>query len=113
MCMADSIHPIDRQVGARVRERRKVLRMTQHTLANAIGRTFQQVQKYETGRNRISASVLHEIAGILDMPINAFFDDKTRGSSEESEMVHAFSAIREANCRTSLLNLTKSLAGCR
>ncbi len=68
-------HPVDVHVGARVRQRRVLQGMTQTDLANALGLTFQQVQKYENGRNRISASRLFELSQVLDVPIQYFFDD--------------------------------------
>jgi transcriptional regulator with XRE-family HTH domain len=67
--------PIDVHVGARIRRRRLLLRMSGHTLAQRIGFTFQQVQKYETGVNRVSASRLWVIAEVLGVPIGYFFDD--------------------------------------
>jgi len=66
--------PIDQHVGARMRVRRKLLAMGQDHLAEALGLTFQQVQKYERGENRISASKLHQIATILRVDVAYFFD---------------------------------------
>lgn len=66
-------HPIDLHAGARVRKIRQIRRMTQTDLANVIGVKFQQVQKYETGANRISASKLADIARALDVDITVFF----------------------------------------
>ena len=68
-------NPIDVHVGARVRMRRLLLGMNQETLANALGLTFQQVQKYEGGANRVSASRLSAMAEILGVPISYFFGD--------------------------------------
>ncbi len=62
-------HPVDMHVGARVRMRRTLLGMSQTTLAEALGLTFQQVQKYERGANRISSSRLYDLARVLDVPI--------------------------------------------
>lgn len=67
--------PIDIHVGARLRLRRTLLGLTQSTLAEQLNLSFQQVQKYENGRNRISASMLHCLAGILAVPVGFFFDD--------------------------------------
>ena len=67
--------PVDVHVGARIRTRRLLLGMNQETLANALGLTFQQVQKYEGGSNRVSASRLAEMAEILGVPISYFFPD--------------------------------------
>ena len=68
------VHPVDAHVGRAVRWRRKLMRMSQQALAERIGLTFQQVQKYETGANRISASALHAIAGALEVPVASFFE---------------------------------------
>ena len=68
-------NPIDVQVGSRVRLRRSMLGLSQEKLGEAIGLTFQQVQKYERGANRIGASRLHELSRVLDVPVSFFFDD--------------------------------------
>src|ERR671927_529699 len=68
-------HPIDIRVGARLRLRRNMLGLSQEKLGEAIGLTFQQVQKYERGANRIGASRLHEPSRVLDVPVSFFFDD--------------------------------------
>lgn len=68
-------HPIDVHVGARVKLRRTLLGMSQDKLGEALGLTFQQVQKYEKGVNRIGASRVFEISKILDVPIQYLFDD--------------------------------------
>lgn len=67
-------HPIDVHVGQRVRERRRELKMSQQALSDQIDVTFQQVQKYERGANRISASKLFGISQVLGVPIDYFFD---------------------------------------
>lgn len=67
-------HPIDLHVGARVRQRRRLLGMTQQRLADAVRIRFQQIQKYESGANRISASRLWSLARALDVPVSYFFD---------------------------------------
>ena len=69
-----SPNQIDKHIGSRVRARRIMLGMSQEKLADALGRTFQQVQKYEKGVNRIGASRLLHIAGILDVSIDFFFE---------------------------------------
>src|ERR1700688_2265482 len=71
---SDKPTPIDVQVGSRVRLRRNMLGLSQEKLGTAIGLTFQQVQKYERGANRIGASRLHELSRILDVPVQFFFD---------------------------------------
>lgn len=66
-------HPIDVRIGARLRERRMYLAMNQGALAAHLGLTFQQIQKYESGANRISAGMLKYIAGLLEVPVEYFF----------------------------------------
>ena len=67
-------HPVDVHVGQRVRQRRWMVGMTQQQLGNKVGIKFQQIQKYETGTNRISASRLWDIAAALDVPVAFFFE---------------------------------------
>jgi transcriptional regulator with XRE-family HTH domain len=67
-------NPIDKHVGSRVRMRRMMLNMSQEKLGDALGLTFQQVQKYEKGTNRIGASRLQQISHILQVPVSFFFD---------------------------------------
>jgi transcriptional regulator with XRE-family HTH domain len=67
--------PIDKHVGMRIRLRRNLCGMSQEALGRKLGLTFQQVQKYERGLNRVSASRLYEIARLFDVPISYFFDD--------------------------------------
>ncbi len=67
--------PIDVHVGARVRQRRVLLGMNQTKLGDALGLTFQQVQKYENGTNRVSASRLYDLSRVLDVSIEHFFED--------------------------------------
>jgi transcriptional regulator with XRE-family HTH domain len=71
---AKSPHVVDSYVGHRVRMRRLMLRMSQTDLADCVGLTFQQVQKYEKGTNRISASRLQQFANILQVPVEFFFE---------------------------------------
>lgn len=68
------IHPIDKHVGQRLRQRRWVVGVTQQQLATAVGIKFQQIQKYETGANRVSASRLWDMARVLDVPVSYFFE---------------------------------------
>lgn len=90
-------NPIDLHVGARVRMRRKFLGVSQERLAQALGLTFQQVQKYERGTNRISASKLFEIARFLEAPVSYFFQGLAPEGGEEGfsesrseQSVHGF-----------------------
>ena len=92
--------PVDVYVGARVRARRLELGISQEKLANAIGLTFQQVQKYEKGSNRISSSRLVQLANALEAPPTFFFDGapgqmKTTNKSDAMEHVSAFISSRE------------------
>ena len=68
-------HPTDKHVGSRVRMRRLMLNMSQEKLADQLGITFQQVQKYEKGVNRISASRLQQMCHILEVPVSFFFEN--------------------------------------
>ncbi len=77
-------HPVDAHVGKRVRERRTVLGFSQQQLGETLGVSFQQVQKYERGTNRISASRLYRLANFLDAPVSFFFDGTPEGASLDS-----------------------------
>ena len=129
-------HPIDVHVGFRVRLRRNLLGMSQEKLGRAIGLTFQQIQKYERGANRIGASRLFQLSRILDVPISFFFDElpaalkttqgqviwglRERGQKslepdplarrETLELVRAYYRISSPRVRKRLFELTKSLA---
>ncbi|NLS06321.1 helix-turn-helix domain-containing protein [Rhizobium sp. P32RR-XVIII] len=96
-------NPIDVHVGARIRLRRTMMRMSQEKLGAGLGITFQQVQKYEKGSNRVGASRLQQIAIILNVPVSYFFAEAPDGSPlsdrrpflPEEEAVSAFLATRE------------------
>ena len=77
-----SPNPIDKHVGSRVRMRRVLIGMSQERLGGALGLTFQQVQKYEKGTNRIGASRLQQIAGVLSVPPAFFFEDMPAGEGQ-------------------------------
>src|SRR5260221_7115236 len=72
---SDKPNPIDIHVGSRVRLRRTLLGMSQEKLGEAIGLTFQQVQKYERGANRVGASRLYDLSRVLDVPVSYFFEE--------------------------------------
>ena len=74
MSTADTANPIDIYVGSRIRLRRKDRKISQSMLAKELGLTFQQVQKYERGGNRVSASKLYETARVLEVPVGFFFE---------------------------------------
>ncbi len=75
---------VDVHVGGRLRIRRTLLGMTQTSLGDAIGLTFQQVQKYERGVNRIGSSRLYDLARVLDVPVNFFFDEMPKAIASKS-----------------------------
>ncbi len=127
-------NPVDVHVGARLRQRRTLLGMSQTVLGDAIGLTFQQMQKYENGANRISASRLFDLSRVLDVPIEYFFGDmparvagilagKRRSRAEQPpsydldpiakretlELVRAYYKISDPKIRKRLFELTKAL----
>lgn len=79
-------HPVDLHVGQRLRHRRWLVGMTQQQLASAVGIKFQQIQKYESGANRISASRLWDLSNALDVPVSFFFDGLERPDGGEEEV---------------------------
>jgi transcriptional regulator with XRE-family HTH domain len=109
---------IDRHVGARVRERRIMLGFTQQQLADLIGVTYQQAHKYERGINRISAGRLFEIAHVLSVPVNHFFDglegEETRAISPRErmclELARNFAQIPNERHQEALSQLARVLA---
>ncbi len=129
-------NPVDIHVGSRVRLRRTLLGMSQEKLGEAIGLTFQQVQKYERGANRIGASRLFELSRVLDVPVSFFFDDIKAGAvaaagtgpgglperangqhepdpmmrRETLELVRAYYRIPDPQIRRRLFDLTKAIA---
>ena len=98
---ARQAHPVDVHVGGRVRLRRVFLGYSQEKLANALGLTFQQIQKYERGANRISASKLYELSRILSVPVTYFFEgvesDAESGSAGGQESGGAPAAIHSSD----------------
>ena len=79
--------PIDVHVGSRIRLRRTLLGMSQERLGESLGLTFQQVQKYERGVNRVGASRLFDLSRVLDVPISFFFDDMPESSLQQAASV--------------------------
>ena len=127
-------HPMDIHVGSRVRLRRMMQGLSQDKLGEELGLTFQQVQKYEKGVNRIGASRLYDIARVLDVPVQFFYDDfgdgpetmigfaETNPKAEEKsdfmrllstpegvQLCRSFSAIRDYQVRRRVLDLVKAL----
>jgi len=109
---------IDRHVGARIRERRIMLGLTQQQLADLIGVTYQQAHKYERGINRVSAGRLFEIAQVLAVPVNYFFDglDEQNGRSISPrermclELARNFALIPNERHQEALSQLARVLA---
>ena len=91
----DGPSPVDMHVGARIKLRRALLGMSQERLGDALGLTFQQVQKYERGANRVSASRLYDLARVLDVPVNFFFDDFAEGGRQAAASAFGFAESQE------------------
>ena len=85
---------LDLHISVRIRQRRMLLGISQTSLARAVGVTFQQIQKYESGRNRISAGRLHQIAGALKLSVSEFFDE-ARWAGQSNAMVETYASTRE------------------
>jgi transcriptional regulator with XRE-family HTH domain len=117
-------HPVDVHVGARMRQRRTLLGMSQEKLGTAVGLTFQQIQKYERGSNRIGSSRLFEFAKVLDVPVSYFFDEMPSNAlsgrpieqekdplikRETLELVRAYYKIREARVRKRIFEMVKAV----
>ena len=125
-------NPIDKHVGSRVRMRRMMLAMSQEKLGDALGLTFQQIQKYEKGTNRIGASRLQQISHILQVPVAFFFEgaptlqgqEGLRGeapspayvsdflaTSEGLALTKAFMRIKQPKLRRRIVDLVEEIAG--
>src|SRR5215212_8928960 len=125
-------NPIDRHVGSRVRMRRMMLSMSQEKLGDALGLTFQQVQKYEKGANRIGASRLQQISNILQVPVSFFFEGAPQApghtaggfadapspayvsdflaTSDGLALTKAFMGIKDAKLRRRIVDLVEQIA---
>lgn len=127
-------NPIDKHVGSRVRMRRMMLGMSQEKLGDALGLTFQQVQKYEKGTNRIGASRLQQISHILQVPVAFFFEGAPHlageagvngageapsptyvsdflATSDGLSLTKAFMRIKDAKLRRRIVDLVQQIAG--
>jgi len=125
-------NPIDKHVGSRVRMRRVLVGMSQERLGEALGLTFQQVQKYEKGTNRIGASRLQQISKVLGMPVEFFFEGSPQSDGEVAgfrdgadttyvsdflatnegvQLNRAFLRIRDGRVRRKVVDLVSALAG--
>ena len=124
-------NPVDKYVGSRVRMRRIMLGMSQEKLGEALGLTFQQIQKYEKGTNRVGASRIKQISEILQVPVSFLFDGgptgttSAEGFSEETSpsyisdflatseglaLTRAFTRIADAKLRRSIVDLVEQIA---
>ncbi|MGE4527618.1 MAG: helix-turn-helix domain-containing protein [Rhodospirillaceae bacterium] len=128
-------NPVDVHVGSRIRLRRTLLGMSQERLGDALGLTFQQVQKYERGTNRVGASRLWDLSRVLDVPISFFYEDMSEGVADKSprlisgldeepetieadpltkretlELVRAYYRIVDPTVRKRVFDLAKALA---
>ena len=129
--MASNPNPVDIHVGGRIRLRRTLLGMSQEKLGKAIGLTFQQVQKYERGTNRVGSSRLFQLAKVLNVPVSFFFDDMPTEVSgghtghaepgkpfehnpftkrETLELVRAYHKIGDRGVRKRVFELVKAIA---
>lgn len=128
-------NPVDKHVGSRVRMRRMMLSMSQEKLGDALGLTFQQVQKYEKGTNRIGASRLQQMSHILQVPVSFFFEGAPQLSQSPTghtfladapspsiatdflattdglALTAAFMKIQDKKVRRSIVNLVEEIAG--
>ncbi len=124
---------IDGHVGSRVRTQRMLLGLNQTQLGDALGLTFQQVQKYEKGSNRVGASRLYQLSKILDVPVSYFYEDMpdelvkppvkplapaegepdTMHKRETLELVRAYYRIENADVRDRLRDMIREVAGTR
>ena len=129
--MSKAPNPVDKYVGSRVRMRRIMLGMSQEKLGEALGLTFQQVQKYEKGTNRVGASRLQQISEILQVPVSFLFDGGPSGAantdgfsegaspsyvsdvlatSEGLALTKAFTRITDSKMRRSIVDLVEQIA---
>lgn len=123
----EKAHAIDRLVGQQLRKRRIELGLTQLSVAESIGVTFQQIQKYERGSNRIVASRLYDLAKTLDVPLEYFFaeaqedtpgvpgadqaaDDSTPSPKETRNLINAYYEIADPTLRKKLIELVRSVS---
>jgi transcriptional regulator with XRE-family HTH domain len=132
MVVKKAPNPIDKHVGSRVRMRRMMLGMSQEKLGDALDLTFQQVQKYEKGTNRIGASRLQQISHILQVPVSFFFEGAPASagislpsgdapspafvsdflaSSEGLALTKAFMRIEDAKVRRRIVDLVEAIVG--
>lgn len=135
-----SAEPVDKHVGKRLRIRRSLLGLSQERLAEQVGVTFQQIQKYERGANRVSSSRLFQFSKVLGVPVDYFFDEMDKGLESQSlvygmadngqeafeqddsapddvmqrketiKLVRTYYSIKDKNARQDILKLMKTLS---
>ncbi|MCP5038155.1 MAG: helix-turn-helix transcriptional regulator [Rhodobacteraceae bacterium] len=115
------VHPVDVHVGRKIREARLVRGMTQSGVAKQLGLSFQQLQKYETGYNRVSASKLFELSQLLDVQPSYFFEGLAAGEEpvsatlmddQTAKAVMALSSIRDEKVKNHLRSMIHEIASC-
>ncbi len=111
---------VDRLVGVRITALRKAKGLSQTALGNAVGVTFQQVQKYEKGQNRVGAGRLREIARLLEVPVSAFFEDRADETGTDDtvfgflnvpgaiDLLRAYVQVEDDQMRREVLSITRS-----
>jgi transcriptional regulator with XRE-family HTH domain len=111
----------DKEVGRRIAVRRRMCRMSQTALAEHLGITFQQVQKYENGKNRVGAGRLQRIAEVLNVPVSSFFGEGASATTpaviefldtaNSVRLLQAYSGIKDPRLQKSILELVEGIAG--
>lgn len=109
-------HPVDVHVGRKLKQIRTMRRLSQTDVAKQLNLSFQQIQKYEIGSNRIAASRLYELSRILDVPTSYFFeglDANTQDGARDPslEIVHALAAIRDENIKSRIVTFIEDVSG--
>jgi transcriptional regulator with XRE-family HTH domain len=121
-------HPVDVHVGKLIRHRRTMIGMSQEELGRSVGVTFQQVQKYERGTNRVGSSRLYELSKVLSVPVNYFFERledgaeavgmaesgseySKRDAKETATLLQAYFRIEDPAVRQKIIALMKAMAG--
>ena len=116
------VHPVDIHVGKKIRQARLVRGLTQSGVAKQLGLSFQQLQKYETGYNRVSASKLFELSQLLDVAPSYFFEGLASGATEPvattlmddqtAKAVQALASIQDEKVKNHLRSMIHEIAGC-
>ncbi|WP_375229948.1 helix-turn-helix domain-containing protein [Roseobacter sp. S98] len=110
-------HPVDVHVGRKLKQIRTIRRLSQTDVARELSLSFQQIQKYEIGSNRIAASRLYELSRILDVPTSYFFEgldaseEAEKGRDPSMEIVTALAAIRDDTVKTRIVTFIEDVSG--